>query len=146
MTLGETAARSLIGAALLVVAALITLTGLGWFTAALYLALSETLPPSLTALCTGFAVLAAGGIVGLIARRFFRRDSRRDRNSESPSLDSGGTPADSELAAALGQASALLIGRHGKSAALMAFASGFVFGVNPGVRRGVLNGLFHVLR
>jgi len=112
MTLGETAARSLIGAALLVVAALIALTGLAWFTAALYLALFETLPPSLTALSTGFAVFAAGGIVGLIARRFFRRDSRRDCDSESATLESDGTLADSELAAALGQASALLIGRH----------------------------------
>ena len=134
-------AQLLTALAVLCLAAVVFLGGLGFLSAAAYSALAETLQPAAAAAIVGAGCLVLAILLLQVARAV-TRPKARPAPAASDSAAPAGAPkgtagAEFEEAARLGAAVAPLIKRNWKTATLGAFATGLVLGVSPRARRAL---------
>ena len=124
--------------ALLAVAVLVGVTGLGFLFAALYLALVEVIPPAGAAIATGVVALLLALVLALQARSAIapRPKPRDGADAEAGSADTAVLA--SQLGRLLGESTSQSLRTNAPRAALIALAAGFAVGVSPRLRRSLL--------
>jgi high-affinity K+ transport system ATPase subunit B len=123
-------ARLAISIALMLIALVAALIGVGYFAFALYLWLTNYFVPPAAAVIAGLIVLVVAGLLALIARGMLRGSKRRDRNYMS------GTAAETaaELGSLLGDKVESFVHKNRGTSLLTALAAGFAVGVSPKLR------------
>ncbi len=126
----DQAARALTALAVLCLAAVVGLAGLGLLIAALYLLLAAVMPPAAAAAISGLlSLLVAAGLLllcrGLVAPR------PRGATPESSGTGTG----DLAMLKELGDSLTPILRRHLAAATATAFFAGLVLGVSPRARR-----------
>lgn len=135
----EARLRGLLGAAMVLLAALVLLLiALGFLAAALYLGLTRVMDPAWAALLTAVAALALAGLVVLV-RRLGRRRPPPPAGGLGFGLGGEAVPlgAVSALGAQIGDDTARFARAHAGKAIGLALALGFAVGVSPRLRRSL---------
>jgi divalent metal cation (Fe/Co/Zn/Cd) transporter len=131
--LGLTVATCLVGL-------LIACIGVGFLSAALYLAIQDVASPQIAALSTGAAAFIVAGLLALAVR------ARRHRRTPTPPgemLRNTGAQPDlaTEIGVLFGAQTTSWVRSHAMSAAALALIAGFVVGASPDLR-GALRDMF----
>jgi hypothetical protein len=130
--------RLVTGVALMIVALIVMLTGLGFLFAALYLSLARVIEPAVAALAVALAAFLTALILLLIARRSGR--PRRRSLRVQPAVGAApGAIEDSaaEFGMALAGEGRRLLKSHAISAAATALCAGLIVGISPRLRRAL---------
>lgn len=129
--------RALIAVAIMTLAAVAFLAGLGFLAAAAYSALADIIPPAAAAAAVGGGCLLIALLLLLIARASARPPRKSASGGAAPESGAGAGTSSFDSAARLGAEAGPLIRKNWKVATGGAFLIGLILGISPRARRAL---------